>query len=93
MKRFVLFVIENIAFLKPAWQLSSYIRGDDRFKASNAVDGLRSDLGAMGGQCAISKNKHLEAIWRVDLEDVRSICHIVIYYRTENSEFGKLTEN
>jgi hypothetical protein len=86
-------LIENIAFHKPAWQSSPYIEGDDRFDASNAVDGLRSDLGVWGGQCVISKDKQEVATWRVDLEDIQSIHHIIIYYRTENYAFGKLTGN
>jgi hypothetical protein len=86
----LLFVIENIAFHKQTWQ-SNPFNEEDRFDASNAVDGLRSDLGYRGGQCAISMDKQEVATWRVDLEDIRNISHIIIYYRTENSVFGKLT--
>jgi hypothetical protein len=83
-------VIENIAFHKQAWQSNPFNK-DDRCDASNAVDGLRSDLSYRGGQCVISMDKQEVATWRVDLEDIRNISHIIIYYRTDNSVFGRLT--
>jgi hypothetical protein len=86
-----MFRIENIALEKPAWQLNPYnTGGDGRFdvKAGNAVDGLKSNLSVWGKQCVISGINKTTAIWRVDLEDIRSIRHIVIYYRTENSAWG-----
>ncbi|XP_062585016.1 multiple epidermal growth factor-like domains protein 10 [Saccostrea cucullata] len=45
---------ENLALLKPTWQSNPYIQGDSRFDSSNAVDGLKSDLSSLGGQCVIS---------------------------------------
>ncbi|XP_056002085.1 uncharacterized protein LOC125663226 isoform X2 [Ostrea edulis] len=78
-------VEQNIAFKKSTWQLTQYIPNDDTFDESNAVDGLKSNLSAWGGQCAISDvNRHI-ATWRVDLNDILSVRHITIYYRTDNS--------
>ncbi|XP_056003598.1 receptor-type tyrosine-protein phosphatase kappa-like [Ostrea edulis] len=79
---------ENIALNKPAWQLHQYGPGNDIFNASNAVDGFKSNLTAWGGQCAISNNDKKIATWRVDLEDILSIRHITIYYRTGNAAWN-----
>ncbi|XP_056003587.1 multiple epidermal growth factor-like domains protein 10 [Ostrea edulis] len=82
-----LYITENIALHKPAWQSSQYKPGNDLFNASNAVDGLKSNLHGWGGQCVASRGK-TKATWRVDLEDIRSIHHVTIYYRTENKAWG-----
>ncbi|XP_048749743.2 multiple epidermal growth factor-like domains protein 10 [Ostrea edulis] len=79
---------ENIALQKPAWQQHQYIPGDDRFDASNAVDGLKTDFGPGGGQCSQSDNHKQTATWRVDLEGIRSFRRITIYYRTDNAAWG-----
>jgi hypothetical protein len=79
---------DNIALNKPAWQRNQYIPDNDRFNASNAVDGLKSNLSGWGGQCVISANKEQTATWRVDLGDILSIHHITIYYRTDNNPWG-----
>ncbi|XP_056002110.1 multiple epidermal growth factor-like domains protein 11 [Ostrea edulis] len=79
---------ENIALRKPTWQLHPYNISNPIFDASNAVDGLKSDLGVWGGQCAISNYTQHIATWRVDLQDILSIRHITIYYRTENAAWG-----
>ncbi|XP_062612078.1 multiple epidermal growth factor-like domains protein 10 [Saccostrea cucullata] len=75
---------ENLALLKPTWQSNPYIRGDSRFESSNAVDGLKSDLSSLGGQCVISGNGQGSATWWVNLTSVFSIHDIRIYYRTDN---------
>ncbi|XP_062620206.1 cell death abnormality protein 1-like isoform X2 [Saccostrea cucullata] len=62
--------------------------GNDIFHSSNAVDGLKTDLGAWGGQCVISADKQRTAIWWLNLTSVVSIHHILIYYRTENEKWG-----
>jgi hypothetical protein len=83
---------DNIALYNPAWQRHPYSVGGslgDAVDASNAVDGRKSDLGIRGGQCVISANTQQTATWRVDLEGIRSIHHITIYYRTENKAWGK----
>jgi hypothetical protein len=86
--RDVTFSTDNLALNKPAWQRSQFNPGEDRFNASNAVDGRRSDLSALGGQCAISSAIQQTAIWRVDLKDILSIRHITVYYRTDNVPWG-----
>jgi hypothetical protein len=81
---------ENIALYKSAWQYRQFIPGNNKSHASNAVDGLKSDLGYNGGQCAVSRDKQQTATWRVDLGDILSIRHITIYYRTDNVPWGLL---
>ncbi|XP_056002109.1 multiple epidermal growth factor-like domains protein 11 [Ostrea edulis] len=82
------YAYENIALNKPAWQLHQY--GEDaKSDASNAVDGLKSDLRAWGGQCIVSANYQQITTWRVDLEDILSIHHITIHYRTDNAAWGE----
>lgn len=80
----------NIAREKPTYQLHPYIRNDHRFDASNAVDGLTSDLSAFGGECVVSKDNHSTAIWWVNLTSIHSIHHITIFYRTDNTNYGML---
>ncbi|XP_062620209.1 uncharacterized protein LOC134281787 isoform X5 [Saccostrea cucullata] len=82
------FCYENIALFKPTWQSNQYNLGNDIFHSSNAVDGLKTDLGAWGGQCVISADKQRTAIWWLNLTSVVSIHHILIYYRTENEKWG-----
>lgn len=84
-------VLENVALRKNAWQLNPYenpniIRILD---ASNAVDGLKTNLSFFGGQCTQSANSKDEAMWRVDLGVVLGIHHITIYYKTDNVPWGK----
>nr|XP_022304853.1 multiple epidermal growth factor-like domains protein 10 isoform X7 [Crassostrea virginica] len=57
-------------------------------QASNAVDGLKSNLSVWGGQCVISDNDQHTATWWVNLNSVVSIHHITIYYRTGNANWG-----
>lgn len=80
------YVLENIALHKNAWQLRPYRLY--MWSASNAVDGLKTNFSAFGGQCTISANKQYEAVWRVDLGAVLGIHHITIYYRTGNYPWG-----
>lgn len=80
----------NIAREKPTYQLHPYIKNDHRFDASNAVDGLTSDISAFGGECVVSKDKHRTAIWWVNLTSIHSIHHITIFYRTDNTNYGML---
>ncbi|XP_052694168.1 multiple epidermal growth factor-like domains protein 10 [Crassostrea angulata] len=75
----------NVALNKPAYQQYS-ARSDDRYDASNAVDGRKSDLSMNGGQCALSVS-FLTATWWVNLTSIHSIHHITIYFRTENDDY------
>lgn len=83
----------NIALHKPAFQQNTYTKqpGEPdagRFDASNAVDGLKSDLSGHGGQCTISANNKTTAIWWVNLTRFSNVHYITIYYRTDNVKWG-----
>nr|XP_022308884.1 cell death abnormality protein 1-like isoform X1 [Crassostrea virginica] len=79
----------NLAFNMPTYQQYRYkglpgnITG-----ASNAVDGLRSNLSVFAGQCVISEEGSYNATWWVNLTNIHSIHHITIYYRTGNKKWG-----
>lgn len=68
------------AELEPIWDDTNKDVGKE-----NAVDGLYNDRGT-GGQCAISADNALTAMWYVDLGSVLSISHVDIYYRTDNKQ-------
>nr|XP_022308875.1 protein draper-like isoform X1 [Crassostrea virginica] len=84
----------NLALNKPSYQLIRY-KGlsEDLTEAGNAVDGLKSNLSVWGGECVISENEMKTAVWFVDLQDILSIHHITIYYRTENAPWGRSNQN
>lgn len=87
------YLTENIALGKLAYQLHPLIYYQFPFflhggSASNAVDGLKTDCSAYGGQCTLSKDNKREALWRVDLGSILSIHHLTIYYRTDNFAWG-----
>ncbi|XP_061194947.1 uncharacterized protein LOC133203115 [Saccostrea echinata] len=84
MKEIIWFFLVNVAFNKPAWQSKPYI-SNKTFHANNAVDGLKSDLSAWGGQCCVSADRQRTATWWVNLTSIYSIHDIRIYYRTDNS--------
>lgn len=79
---------ENVGFNKSAWEKYPYHSPERGWGAKRAVDGLYSDLSATGGQCVISANEKSIAEWRVDLERIHIIHHIVIYYRAEYIDSG-----
>lgn len=70
--------------------MNQYRKGNETFDASNAVDGLKSNLDWRGGQCAVSAVNEETAAWWVDLGSIYSIHHITLYYRTENKYWGKI---
>ncbi|XP_061194970.1 multiple epidermal growth factor-like domains protein 10 [Saccostrea echinata] len=82
---------ENLALRKPTYQSQPYFspnHGSATFASSNAVDGLKNDRSAFGGQCAISADGHYTATWWVNLTSIHSIHDIRIYYRTDNAQWG-----
>lgn len=83
-------ILENVALHKKAWQLHPYEipRMNNLLSATNAVDGLKTNLSFFGGQCTQSGLYQYEAMWRVDLGAVLGINHITIYYKTDNVLWG-----
>nr|XP_022304629.1 multiple epidermal growth factor-like domains protein 10 isoform X1 [Crassostrea virginica] len=80
------FAYENIALKKPAYQQYPYTGpgpANHLMEASNAVDGLKTNLSIWGGQCVLSDNDKQTATWWVNLTSILSIHHVTIYYRTE----------
>lgn len=77
---------DNLALNKPAHEEYPYVHPDT--SASNAVDGLKSDLTALGGQCSASASNQRTSTWWVNLTSIRSIHDIRIYYRTGNFAWG-----
>uniref|UniRef100_K1PED4 Uncharacterized protein n=1 Tax=Magallana gigas TaxID=29159 RepID=K1PED4_MAGGI len=75
----------NVAVNKPSYQQYQYRPGNDRYDASNAVDGRKSDLSLGGGQCAVSDYGIQTATWWVNLTRINSIHHITLYFMTENN--------
>ncbi|XP_061194961.1 multiple epidermal growth factor-like domains protein 10 [Saccostrea echinata] len=78
---------ENIALNKPTHQSQAYwspYYAEGTFNSSNAVDGLKTDLSAFGGQCVISGDGYKTATWWVNLTSIYSIHDIRIYHRTGN---------
>ncbi|XP_078327318.1 uncharacterized protein LOC144623098 [Crassostrea virginica] len=76
---------ENLALKKPTYQQHSYY--GSYYEASNAVDGLKSNLTYSGGQCMLSGGGET-ATWWVNLTSILSIHHITIYYMTHNAPWG-----
>ena len=78
--------VENIALHKPAKEAFPYVHGN--VSAGNAVDGRKTNLSGLGGQCSMSALNKRTATWWVNLGSVLSIHHITIYYRTDNAPWG-----
>ncbi|XP_052694159.1 multiple epidermal growth factor-like domains protein 10 [Crassostrea angulata] len=82
----------NIALYRPAYQQYPYKQGGDRYDASNAVDGRKSNLSFEGDQCAASAYNKQTATWWVDLTSIHNIHKITIYFLTANGDFGSLAD-
>lgn len=78
----------NVAFNKPAYMQYQYKPGDNRYDASNAVDGQKSNLSFSGGQCSSSVSGKQTATWWVNLTSIHSIHHIRIYFLKSNDAWG-----
>ncbi|XP_078329800.1 uncharacterized protein LOC144624230 [Crassostrea virginica] len=79
----------NLAYNKPTYQQFQYKgMSHNLTDASNAVDGLKSNLDVWGGQCVASENNRQTATWWVNLTRIYAIHHIKIYYRTGNIDWG-----
>lgn len=77
--------LENLALHKTAWQNNPYL--NDAFSASLAVDGKKPNISQWGRECVASNNDRT-AEWRVDLNGVLSIHHIVIQYVRNKPVWG-----
>ena len=78
-----------MALKKPAYQEHRYTGLSLALtQASNAVDGLKSNLSERGGHCVISGGKRKTATWWVNLKEILNIHHLRIYYRTEHLPWG-----
>ena len=82
----VCWFVENIALHKPAQEAVPYIHPN--VSASNAVDGRKTNLRGLEGQCSLSAGNKQTATWWVNLTSILSIHHITIYYRTDNVAWG-----
>ena len=80
--------IENLALGKPAWQVNP-LSSDYENSANRAVDGRKSDLSELGGECTASSVGRTTAMWWVDLGTLQSIHHIIIQYAAGNQVWGK----
>ena len=83
---FIFIFVDNIALNKPAKEEFPYVH--PKVSASNAVDGRKTDLRGLGGQCSLSAVNITNATWWVNLTSILSIHHIKIYYRTDNVAWG-----
>ncbi|XP_078327385.1 uncharacterized protein LOC111112168 isoform X1 [Crassostrea virginica] len=85
----VSFAYDNIALRKPTYQENPYPGLSEALaQASNAVDGLKTNLSVWGGQCVISDVDKKTATWWVNLTSILSIHHMRIYYRIGNAPWG-----
>ena len=74
-----------MALHKTALQTNPYL--NDKFSAALAVDGKKTKLSKWGGEC-VASDYGSTAEWRVDLNGVRSIHHILIQYAQHNPVWG-----
>lgn len=79
------FVTVNMAMHRQTFQLNTL----SKYPSSRLVDGKKSNLHLNGDQCSSTTDYQCNAMWRVDLENIRRIERIVVYSRTDNLEWGK----
>ena len=77
------FSSENLAMHKKASQKHPYFP----LSASRAMDGRNSINSSSRWHCAASYG-HPTAEWRVDLEEICSIQHVILHYNTNNLAWG-----
>lgn len=83
-------VTVNVAVNKPACKQYPYRSGNDRYDASNAVAGRKSDLSWGDDQCAASMQS-TTATWWMNLANIHIIHHITIYFVTFNLSRASVT--
>lgn len=83
----------NVALDKPAYMQYQYKPGDNRYDASNAVDGQKLNLSFNGGQCSSSVASKQTATWWVNLTKIYNIHHIRIYFLKSRYEWGMVIFN
>ncbi|XP_078330370.1 uncharacterized protein LOC144624441 [Crassostrea virginica] len=74
--------LENLAFRRPTWLSASW----GGYTAEKAVDGRKANRHYASGPCTVSPDIQ-EVTWRVDLQRIRKIEYIKIYFRTDNRPF------
>ena len=82
-------IVENVAFNKSTWLQHPF--DNVNYSALRAVDGQKSNLHMLGGECAASSYGYNTTEWRVDLGDVLYIHHIVIQYANQNFGWGTVS--
>lgn len=83
----------NVALNKPAYMQYQYEPGDNRYDASNAVDGQKSVQSFSGGHCSLSVTRKQTATWWVNLTKIHSIHHIRIYFIKTKDKWGMVIFN
>ena len=76
--------LENLAFRRPTWLSASW----GGYTSEKAVDGRKTNRHYADGPCTVSPDIQ-EVTWRVDLQRIRKIEYIRIYFRTDNRPFGE----
>lgn len=83
-----LYISENVALYKPAYQEHPYGRHSGKMNASDAVDGLKLNLSDYTDHCVLSDDRQQTATLGVNLLSMHSIHHIKIHYMTGETEWG-----
>lgn len=86
---FLFHILENVALNKPAFQQYPYEGyNTDRVSASDAVDGLKLNESDFEDHCILSAERKETATLWVNLTRIISIHHIILFYMTDNTEWG-----